>query len=148
MARKRKFTNESFETGKPNGNFMMIYFDMLDSKAWDDLTPYAKDLYLRMRRKYTRKVSSGYIVESNKDNISMPNKEYMEFMHQRMFYKSIDQLIENGFVRMIRNGRFTKQCNIYGFVDKWQEYGKESYEIPISWKRAPAIEKQKSIKRL
>lgn len=137
MARKKKFTNESFESAKSGGQFVALFFDMLDSEAWNDLTPHAKDLYLRMRRKYTRKVSSGVMIDSNKDNISMANKEYLQFTHQQTFYKSIDQLIENGFVKVVRNGRFTRQCNIYGFVDKWQEYGVEGYKIPANWKRFP-----------
>lgn len=142
MARKKNgFTRENFETGKNNGNFIAMYHDMYDCKAWLDLTPYARDLYGFMRRKYTRKVTNGVIVESNKDNISMPKSEYTKLYKQDTFYRAIDMLIEHGFVRVIRNGRFTRQCNIYGFVDMWQYYGTDKFEVPNSWRRAPKKDK-------
>lgn len=138
MAKKKKgFTKESFESGKSTSNFIALYWDMWDSKAWQELNAHERNLYLTMRRKYQRKVLNGMLDSSNKNDISMPKKEYEQIMHQDTFYKCIDNLIEKGFVKVVRNGRFTKQCNIYGFVDMWQKYGTQEFEIHHSWRRKP-----------
>ena len=136
MARgKRKNTSESFQTGRPSGNFMMLYFDMMDSLAWQELKAHDIQLYLYMRRKYTCKVTKGQIWGSNKDNISVPAKEYRQIMHQATFEKSIDNLIDLGFIKLIENRYKTRQCNIYGFSDTWQKYGTKEFYIKPEHKR-------------
>ena len=61
-------------------------------------------------------------------------------MNQRTFYKSIDKLIELGFVKVIRNGYAAKICNIYGFSDMWKVYGTKGFEVKEEFKR---LSKQK-----
>lgn len=128
MARKKKQIYESFQTSQPT-NFMMIYWDMMDSKAWKELTAHDIQLYIHMLRKYHRKVSKRTIYDSNKDNISIPKKEYKELMHQSTFEKSIDHLIELGFIKLIENRYNVRKCNIYGFCDMWQNYGTNDFNI-------------------
>lgn len=132
---KKKPIYETFQTARPNGNFMMLYFDMLDSEAWQELTAHEIQLYLYMLRKYQRKVTKGQIWNSNKDNISIPKKEYRELMHQSTFEKSIDHLIELGFILLIENRYKTRQCHIYGFCDMWQKYGTKDFHIKPEYKR-------------
>lgn len=132
---KKKPTYETFQTARPNGNFMMLYFDMLDSEAWQELTAHEIQLYLYMLRKYQRKVTKGQIWDSNKENISIPNKEYSKLMHRNTFEKSIDHLIELGFIKLIENRYKTRQCNIYGFCDMWQSYGDKDFYIKPEWMR-------------
>lgn len=138
MAKKKNgYVREDFETAKPRGKFISLFDDMIESKAYLELTAHDIMLYIKLRQKYTVKKVNGVIVGSNKDDISMPKREYEKFMHQNTFYKSIDNLIDKGFIRVIRNGRFSKQCNIYGFVSMWQHYGTDKFNVPNSWRRAP-----------
>lgn len=138
---KKKIVYESFQTGRPTGNFMMLYWDMLDSKAWQELTGNEIQLYLYMLRKYQRKNSNGIIYETNSENISAPenttkgNTGYSEFMNKRMFWKCIDHLIELGFVKLVENRYATRQANIYGFNDMWQKYGTKEFYIKSEWLR-------------
>jgi hypothetical protein len=134
MARKKK-SNESFQTGKVNGRFSMLYWDMYDSAAWQELTAKDIQLYLHMLRKYQRINTNGIIHGSNKDNISVTEKDYLKFMAKETFWKSIDHLIELGFVKLIRNGYASRECNIYGFNDEWQRYGTEAFHIKNEWLR-------------
>jgi len=132
---KKKRTFESFQTSKSNGNFMMLYLDMVDSEAWQQLTAYDIQLYLHMLRKYQRKTTKGQIWDSNSDNISIPAKEYRQIMHQATFEKCIDHLIEVGFLKLIENRYKTRQCNIYGFTDTWQKYGTKEFNVEPEHKR-------------
>jgi hypothetical protein len=146
MTRKKTATKESFESGNGSSNFIALYFDMIDSKAWQELTAHDIQLYIYLRRKYTRKVTNGQIWDSNKDNISAPefttidkngkeHKGYTEFMTKRTFWKSMDHLIDLGFIRLIENRYATRQCNIYGFSDMWQKYGTKDFYIKPEYRR-------------
>jgi len=141
MGRLKK-NNKIFESWQTKGksNFMQIFHDMFDSEAWKSLNAHDRDLYMHMLRKHQRKVISGYIEKSNCDDISMPKSEYEKFMNQRTFYKSIDKLIEHGFVKVVRNGYAAKICNIYGFSDMWKLYGTKGFEIKEEFRR---LSKQK-----
>ncbi len=132
---KKKRTFESFQTGKSNSNFISLFWDMYDSEAWQQLTAHDIQLYLYMLRKYQRKVTNGQIWDSNRDNISVPAKEYRKLMHQATFEKCIDHLIELGFIKLIENRYKTRQCNIYGFTDTWQKYGTKEFIVKPEHKR-------------
>lgn len=80
---------------------------------------------MHMLRKYQRKVLHGNIENTNYDNISMVKNEYEKFMNARTFSKSIDNLIEHGFIRVIK----------YGFNDAWKFYGTNIFKIKNEWKR-------------
>ncbi len=134
MGKRVKKIYENWQT-KGNSNFMQLFHDMFDSEAWQELNAHDRDLYLHMLRKHQRKVIKGYIEKSNFDDISMPKSEYEKFMNQRTFYKSIDNLIEHGFIKVVRNGYATKTCNIYGFSDMWKLYGTENFEVKNEFRR-------------
>ena len=114
---------------------MQIFHDMFDSKAWKSLNAYDRDLYMHMLRKHQRKVIQGNIENTNCNNISMVKSEYEKFMNARTFSKCIDNLIEHGFVKVIRNGYPIRKCNIYGLNDEWKRYGNKNFEIKNEWKR-------------
>lgn len=119
---KKYRTYESFETN--GSNYIALYYDMFDSKAWKSLTSHSRDLYLYMRRKYSRTVCNVGIIKSNKDNISVTEPEIKEnkLMSISTFWDSIDSLIDKGFIIVKHRGtRFDeKKCNIYAFHDGWK----------------------------
>lgn len=130
----KKITFEEFETSGKN-NFAAIYFDMLKSKAWNELSGNAVKVYMIMRSKYSRKVQHGYIVDSNKDDISISYKE--TGLTQHTFEKSIDQLIDLGFIKVNEykaQGGF-KKLIIYGFSNQWKHYNTAKFKIEDKWKR-------------
>lgn len=131
---------ESFQTGKSKPTFMPICHDLYHSKAWQELTAYDITLYLHMYSKYQAKrvkkgKHKGELISSNKDNISVPAKEYRQLMHQNTFEKSIDNLIDKGFIRLIENRYHIRKCNIYGLSDDWQRYGEKGFFINPKYRR-------------
>ncbi|MEW6183049.1 MAG: hypothetical protein AB1500_07715 [Bacillota bacterium] len=136
MAKRRKTSIDGFETypGNP-GNFISLYFKMIDSLAWQQLTARDIQLYIMLRRKYQRKVVKGKVEQSNKNDISMPKSEYLKVMNQRMFEKSIDHLIELGFVYLVENNYAERKCNIYGLSDYWTLYGKPEFNVKPEHRR-------------
>lgn len=128
---------QNFQSSK-GGRLVPLYFDMLDSKVWQSLSASAIKLYLKMLRKYTAKYTKGLLVYCNKDNISMPRSEYLEFMAKNTFEKCIDELINYGFVRVVEYKIMagSRKVIIYGFNDMWKKYGTKEFVIKEEWKRS------------
>ena len=133
---KDKQTNESFETSG-NSNFTALFWDMFDSKAWRNLSSNDINVYMNMRRKYSRRVLHGVITNSNKDNIEMPKDDYLKFIGQVAFANSIDSLIDNGFIKVIKYKPLGGSRNviIYGFADMWKYYGTSKFIVKEEYKR-------------
>lgn len=147
MLNKRKQNYQSFQSSS-GGRLIALYFDMIDSKAWSELKGNDIKAYLYMLRKYTANYTKGMLVSCNRDDISIPKDEYLGKdkkqpwimkMAQATFMNSIDHLINLGFIKVIRNGYASRECNIYGFNDMWKKYGTKDFHIKNKWRRAAKI---------
>lgn len=136
MAKRKKSTHNSFESNTEHGRFAKITQDMMNNVAWQALTLRQRGLYLHLKSKYTQRVEHGIIINSNEKDISIPASEAkILYGDLRTFRKDMDALIECGFIDLIESGRNTRTCNIYGFSDRWKNYGKADYQVPIQFKR-------------
>lgn len=134
MAKKKKIVyHEKFESKKSNGKYTKLVDNMQDSEAWLDLSVYAKVLYIEMKRKYTVNKAG----DDNKDDISYTyiDCKKRKLMSTERFTKSIDELINHGFIKITRPGRYggnTKEknaCVLYGFSSQWQKYNTDDFNI-------------------
>ena len=68
--------------------------------------------------------------------ITFSHAEGQELMSKNRFIKAIDNLIELGFITLIRHLPQSKQITIYGLSDRWQNYGQENFktETRPKWK--------------
>ena len=134
---KKKQNFQSFQTYR-GGRFISIYFDMLTSKAWEDLNGNSIKLYLYMLSKYKVKYVKGEVDYCNKEDISIVRSEYSKFMAKNTFEKCIDELIDHGFVKVneYKSMGGSRKLIIYGFNDVWRKYGTESFAIKDEWKRS------------
>ena len=130
--KKQKKLFEPFESKYDNGKFHKISDDMVQSKAWKELEYISIFLYFYMKTKFT-KYKDG---TNNANNISIPKSEYSKLMTQRTFEKNIDQLINLGFIKVVRGGYNTRECTLYGFSAMWKEYGTDDFKINPSDKRS------------
>ena len=111
---------------------------MVESKAFKELSHASVVLYIRMLIEYQPKYIHGILESTNSNNIKMPytdKQNTQELMTKRTFFKSIDELIAYGFIKVIKSGYEERICNIYGFNDMWQNYGKNEFCIKDEWKR-------------
>lgn len=128
MGKKRKdYGFRPFEGPGIRGKHLRITNFMMESAAWKDLTIHSIALYVHIKAKFNY---------SNEDNISFTYAEGERLMNKRTFTKSIDQLIDLGFIKIVRQGWTTREPNIYGFSDQWQRYGLEELKISSRSKRA------------
>ncbi len=145
MARKKQQVFDTWQTSR-GGRFLSLYMDMLQSEAWQQLGAYEIQLYIYMLSKQSHRVEKGIIWNSNKDNISIPKKEYREMMSQDSFERAIDNLIDKGFIKLVENRYCVRKCNIYGFNDMWTRYGKKDFYIKPEWRRT--LQQQLNSKQL
>ena len=126
---KRSYEFESWESNTKTGKYVRIANDMQDSAAWEDLSCFAVRVYLLMKKKYNK---------NNADDISLTYKEAGKYMNARTFTKSIDELIEHGFIKIVRQSWTSRECNIYAFSENWKRFGTTEFLMEPRRKRAPA----------
>lgn len=123
--RQQKPSHQPFEGRDPHGQFYKITFDMQKSGAWQSLSLRQRGLYGELKSKYRQKVEREQLVNSNIDDISIPESEWRKlYGNYRTFKADMDALIERGFIRVVARGKYTRTPNIYGFTADWQDYGK------------------------
>lgn len=130
MARRKKkdYGFKPFEKSSGADNrHIRITLDMLESSAWKKLTPYSILIYLNMKARYTG---------SNENDISLTYTEASELMNPRTFTKSIDQLIELGFIELVEQNWNKRKPNVYGFSEQWRYFGTAKFDVKQRKKKA------------
>jgi hypothetical protein len=65
----------------------------------------------------------------NEDNFSYTYAEGKKLMNERTLIKSIDHLIDLGFIRLVNQGRASGEPNSYAFSDQWQYFGTDNFAV-------------------
>ena len=126
-------TNFSFESANKNYDFTKICRDMQKSAAWKSLSLRQRGLYLELKSKFTVNRKT---LETNAENISYTTTEAKKvYGDLRTFRADIDALINAGFIKQVVSGVPTMSASIYGFSDRWKDYGTDKFYIPESDKR-------------
>ena len=110
MGRRKK------RTGPP---FVQLFHHMIDSEAWQDLSCYASRVYTQIARKH-----NGY----NNGNLSYTYKEASKIMHRTTYSKALNELVNHGFIDVVRSGRLNKECNIFALSYRWKKYGTPQFQ--------------------
>ncbi|MCL6457654.1 MAG: hypothetical protein K6T85_06575 [Gorillibacterium sp.] len=124
--KKRDYKFRPFEGVGINGKHLRITDSMMDSTAWQELSPHAIVLYVYFKKKFNY---------SNEDNISFTYKEGTQLMKGDTFTKSLDQLIDLGFIKILQSGWSNRTASIYGFNDQWKYYGTKDFHVISRVKR-------------
>ena len=123
--RRKAYVPKSFESieGAPGSRvFASIYIPMMQSKAWANLKNGARVLYLYMKAQYRGQKNLADHPEIDFEfSQGLAKNVYHLYTNMEQFRKDRDSLIENGFIEVVENGRFTRTRNIYRFSDKWQD---------------------------
>jgi hypothetical protein len=103
---------------KKSPPFVMIPKEMIRSEAWKSLSHYSVRTYIEIAAKYNG---------NNERNLSYTYQEAEMIMNRRTFKKGIDELVEFGFIDVIRSGRLNRVCNLYALSRRWQFYGTSQF---------------------
>ena len=102
------------------GQYYPLIYQMIDSLAWHNLSGNSIMVFLQLMRKRT-----GY----NDSDLSLTYKEMEGRISRATLRKCFIELVEKGFIDMMRQGGLEKQCNIYGISERWRYYGTDKFEL-------------------
>ncbi len=140
MSKKRKYIPKSFEsTGTSSDTSANIYKSMLLSPAWKSLSKGAQNLYLYMKSQYYGVATKGH-PDGDSTKFHFNKCLYVNqygangtalYNNDSTFRKNRDELVKNGFIRVVSDGSVTRERSVYEYSDKWKDYGIKEIDIPI-----------------
>lgn len=121
MTKKKIKTNTPFEPwrydekykpekGGKTKSFVALPHSLLMNKRYKKLKSSSQMIYTYM----TDYANGG-------EYTKFPKSIYTEITTCQTFNNAIKELVENGFIEIAENGRFTRTENIYRFIDKWKK---------------------------
>lgn len=120
MRDKTQYDFKSYESiSKKPKKYLRLTDNMMKSKAWEALTCHAIVVYINIKLKYNF---------TNENNLSFTYSEGKKLMDKTTFTKALDNLIENGFIKIVRQG-VLKECSIYGLCEQWQYFNTPAFKI-------------------
>lgn len=127
MARKRKDAKpyKPFESRKEYGGFTRISWDMMESKAYQDLTMRQRQLYFELKREYNpEKSTGGVVIQPNDQNILFPESKWKPLYKGNSRAWKIDRqaLEDHGFIETMERGQTSRTPNVYKLSSKWKEW--------------------------
>lgn len=126
--KQKKPLFREFESSRQDGRFVKIAWDMMQSKAWSDLTVSQRGLYLMMKAEYLpEKSNKGVLLPANDKNILFPSSKWKPLYkgNQRKWQEDRQSLIDHGFIRIAECGRTTRTPNVYELSEDWKTFGKQ-----------------------
>jgi hypothetical protein len=164
MSKKSKYTPQSYEsTGtkpgcKPgtrdvSGN---IYMSMLLSRAWLDLSPQQKTLYVcckaQQYAEHQDKLGKeiGYGVHFKGNLFTMNHEKWCNVYklyadtNRAGFHRDMDALIAHGLIDCVRCGKIGRVRSIYAYSVRWHAYGTDEFDIPANICTTSLLRKLKS----
>lgn len=104
---------------KMAGPFYALYHRMIDSVAWQSLSPTSTKVFIQLMRKHNG---------NNGKDLSLTYSEMKGIVAPATLSKCITELVEHGFIDVIRQGGLQKQCNIFGQSERWKAFGTDTFE--------------------
>ena len=109
--------------------------ELIISKAWISLRTAAPQIYClflsRLRKQPTGKGKNKKWTPTNKRELIFPYREAEDRfgISQPRFTRAIDELIENGFLDIVKAGiGVAREATVYGLSERWRKYGTPEFE--------------------
>lgn len=122
---------------KIQGQYYALTYQKFDSPAWQSLSGNTIKVYLQLMRKRNG---------NNDRDLSLTYNEMKGRISSATFRKHLIELVEKGFIDMVRQGGIMKQCNIFGVSERWKDYGTKNFEFKTleKWNKG-GFKKQKQV---
>lgn len=131
MDKKGSYDFKLFESKeKKPKKYLRLADNMMNSKAWLKLSCFAIALYVTIKAKYNF---------TNENDLSFTYQEGYKLMAKATFTKALDELIDYGFIYIVRQGTLNKECTIFGLSSEWRFYDTSAFEVKHRVKRIKKI---------
>jgi hypothetical protein len=100
---------------KSRSPFVMLPNHMTNCEAWKRLSFKAAWVYIEMRKKF-----KGH----NENNITLSYREMKWKLASASFWMAIQELVEYGFIKIVKHGGLYRNATIYGLDKRWERISK------------------------
>lgn len=87
-----------------------LYFYMLESKAWNSLSPSSHDLYIKIRKEHKGR---------SENRLKLPYSQSGQ--SPATTARCLKELEKSGFIDVIQHGGLFHKCNVYALSERWKE---------------------------
>ena len=135
MPRKRQQAAKPYQRrpGSKSG-FVQLFYDLLGSEAFHDLTPKQKLLYVYCARESHGRAMADH---GGDERLFYMNRALRVECHglyaegdKRGFERDMQALIEHGFVDCVQSNYKSRERNLYRLSARWNAWGQPSFSIP------------------
>ena len=112
MPRRRR-RRSGYEEG--GGHFVMLPDYMTNSETWRRLSFKAVWVYIEMKKKF---------FGNNQNNLSLTYREVKWKLASASFSMAIQELVEYGFIKIVRPGGLFRSPTLYGLEKRWEHVSK------------------------
>ena len=151
MSRKRQQPRKPYQR-RPGSStsFVQLHHDLMDSKAFHDLSARAKVLYLYCVRE-SHGAATRDDVERHDERLLYMNKALRTQLHElyppsdtRMFEEHMSELIGHGFIDVAYRGYKSRERSVYRLSSRWCDWGTDKFEVPDSVKSSHMLMSERS----
>jgi len=86
-----------------------LYFYMLESKAWNSLSPFSQSLYIKIRKEHRGQSENRFKLPYSQTGYSPATTS-----------RCLAELEKWGFIDVVQRGGLFHQCNIYALSERWK----------------------------
>ena len=156
MARKSQTRKPYQRRANSRAGFVPLYYDLLDSPAFHDLTPRQKVLYV-----YCARESHGRAMgeaenrgEAKDETLFYMNKGLRSKVHEiypesdtRCFREDMAALVEHGFVDCVQSGLEKRENNLFRLSGRWNHWGTSAFSVPKEIKTTYMLRQEQKERR-
>ena len=95
--------------------FTAIPDRIMRSKEWGELRPATQSVYLHLKSRWMEKNSRGRYNTSVKE-LKFSYRNMNSKMCKEAFYGAIKELVENGFIGIVKQGKFNNKSAVYSLL--------------------------------
>jgi len=104
--------------------YVALFWEMIDAAAFMVLSQTAVWLFIQIRRQYKNPGGDSHLV--------LPFNDVKWKLSFQQFKKACKELIDNGFIRVVRKGGLYKQPTVYAMSDDWKARSIEILKDPAA----------------
>lgn len=94
--------------------FIALHWEIVDSKAWQELSNAARVALIHLKRK---------VVKPDPGELSLSYREMEKIMNRHTFSKALKQLEAVGFITKEQYGGLYRRRNFFRLSEEWRRYG-------------------------
>jgi len=119
-------------------HFIKLDYPLLESASWTSLSFQACWVYIQLKKQF----------KGDDSKLILPYTKVRKQMSRLVFYRSIQELVDNGLIRRVSQGGLVpRRPTVYALTEAWKRISVEIVEISGDWALKQGIAKSQYAKK-